>query len=59
MRNETQPTDLSIKLIVTMDLFLNRSVKNLNLAAWYVMQILSDLQGCEIEVLNGSSFYAS
>ena len=50
---------LSINLIVTMDLFLNKSAKNLNLAAWYVMQILSGLQGCEIEVFNGSSFYAS
>ena len=50
---------LSIILIVTMKLFLNRSVKNLNFAAWCVMQDLSVLQGCEIEVFNGSSFFYS
>ena len=37
--------------------FLNRSVKNLNLAALSVMQNLPVLQGCEIEVFNGSSFF--
>jgi hypothetical protein len=34
----------------------NRSVKNLNLAAWCVIQNLPVLQCCEIEVFNGSSF---
>jgi hypothetical protein len=47
---------LSIILIVVMEMFLNRSVKNLNLAALSVMQNLSVIQGCEIEVFNGSSF---
>jgi hypothetical protein len=43
-------------LIVTMKLFLNRSVKNLNLAAWCLIQNLSVFQGCEIEVFNGPIF---
>jgi hypothetical protein len=39
--------------------FLNRSVKILHLAAFLGMLIFTVLQGCKIEVLNGSSFYAS
>ena len=49
---------LSIKFIVRMELFFNRSVKNLHIAALKDLEN-SNPKGCEMKVFNGSSFYAS
>ena len=47
---------LSIALIVVMELFLNRSVKNLNLFSLESPIKLAFHRGCEMKVFNGSSF---
>jgi membrane-bound lytic murein transglycosylase B len=48
--------DLSIKRIAIMELFLNRSVKNLNLAAWCVMQNLPVLEAAKLRFLTDQVF---
>ena len=50
---------LNIALLVDMELFLNRSVKSLNLAALKDRDNQHSEKGCKIEAFNGSVFYAS
>jgi hypothetical protein len=50
---------LSIAHIVVMELFSNRSVKNLHQSSFEGPRKLAFHKGCEMEVFNGSSFYSS
>jgi hypothetical protein len=50
---------LGINFIATMELFVYRSVKNINFAAFKGPVDFAFQRGCEIDVFYGSSFYAS